>query len=290
MESIKVKASAKVNLSLDVVGKKTNGYHLIESVFQSVGIYDYIMVSKTENGIHLTCSESGIPCDSRNIAYKAAKLFLEKTEIRSGINIHIEKHIPSQAGLGGGSSDGAAVLFALNKLFKTNMDISELAKMGAKISADTAFFLYGGTAFIQGIGEIISPVRLIPPVEMVIAKGASGISTPEAYSLIEELSEPAHIKTQKLLNAIDKGNFLNHCNYCGNIFEQVTTINDVFDIKKHMIADGAKTAVMSGSGSSVFGIFSDAEKAQCCADRLKKNYPFAVYCHTIPQSITIEKD
>ena len=106
MDSIKVKTSAKINLSLDVVGRKTNGYHLIESIFQSVDIYDIITVSKTETGIHLTCSESNIPCDSRNIAYKAARLFLDKTGIKSGINIHIEKHIPSQAGLGGGGISG----------------------------------------------------------------------------------------------------------------------------------------------------------------------------------------
>ena len=114
MDSIKVKTSAKINLSLDVVGRKPDGYHLIESIFQSVNIYDIITVSKTENGIHLTCNEPEIPCDSRNIAYKAARLFLDKTGIKSGINIHIEKHIPSQAGLGGGSSDGAGVLYAMN--------------------------------------------------------------------------------------------------------------------------------------------------------------------------------
>ena len=170
MDSIKVKTSAKINLSLDVVGRKPDGYHLIESIFQSVNIYDIITVSKTENGIHLTCNEPEIPCDSRNIAYKAARLFLDKTGIKSGINIHIEKHIPSQAGLGGGSSDGAGVLYAMNTLFDTNIDICDLAKLGANISADTAFFIYGGTAFVQGIGEIINPIRLLPPIELVIEK------------------------------------------------------------------------------------------------------------------------
>ena len=255
MDSIKVKTSAKINLSLDVVGRKPDGYHLIESIFQSVNIYDIITVSKTENGIHLTCNEPEIPCDSRNIAYKAARLFLDKTGIKSGINIHIEKHIPSQAGLGGGSADGAGGLYAMNTLFDTNIDICDLAKLGANISADTAFFIYGGTAFVQGIGEIINPIRLLPPIELVIAKGRSGISTPEAYKMIDELSEPNHIDTRKLLKAIDKGKFMYHCDCCGNIFEQVTSIIDVFDIKKRMISNGAENAVMSGSGSAVFGIF-----------------------------------
>ncbi len=288
MDSIKVKTSAKINLSLDVVGRKPDGYHLIESIFQSVNIYDIITVSKTENGIHLTCNEPEIPCDSRNIAYKAARLFLDKTGIKSGINIHIEKHIPSQAGLGGGSSDGAGVLYAMNTLFDTNIDIFDLAKLGANISADTAFFIYGGTAFVQGIGEIINPIRLLPPIELVIAKGRSGISTPEAYKMIDELSEPNHIDTRKLLKAIDKGKFMYHCDCCGNIFEQVTSIIDVFDIKKRMISNGAENAVMSGSGSAVFGIFKDSEAAAKCSEKLKNIYPFAVHCQTIPQSITTE--
>lgn len=288
MDSIKVKTSAKINLSLDVVGRKPDGYHLIESIFQSVNIYDIITVSKTENGIHLTCNEPEIPCDSRNIAYKAARLFLDKTGIKSGINIHIVKHIPSQAGLGGGSSDGAGVLYAMNTLFDTNIDICDLAKLGANISADTAFFIYGGTAFVQGIGEIINPIRLLPPIELVIAKGRSCISTPEAYKMIDELSEPNHIDTHKLLKAIDKGKFMYHCDCCGNIFEQVTTVNDVFDIKKRMLANGAENAVMSGSGSAVFGIFKDSEAAAKCSEKLKNIYPFAVHCQTIPQSITTE--
>lgn len=288
MDSIKVKTSAKINLSLDVVGRKPDGYHLIESIFQSVNIYDIITVSKIENGIHLTCNEPEIPCDSRNIAYKAARLFLDKTGIKSGINIHIEKHIPSQAGLGGGSSDGAGVLYAMNTLFDTNIDICDLAKFGANISADTAFFIYGGTAFVQGIGEIINPIRLLPPIELVIAKGRSGISTPEAYKMIDELSEPNHIDTRKLLKAIDKGKFMYHCNCCGNIFEQVTSIIDVFDIKKRMLTNGAENAVMSGSGSAVFGIFKDSEAAAKCSEKLKNIYPFVVHCQTISQSITTE--
>ena len=175
----------------------------------------------------------------------------------------------------------------MNELFETNIDIGELAEIGSKISADTAFFLYGGTAFVQGIGEIINPIRLLPPIDLVIAKGASGISTPEAYQMIDKLSEPYHINTHKLLKAIDKGKFMNCCDCCGNIFEQVTAINDVFDIKKRMLASGAENSVMSGSGSAVFGIFKDSETADKCAEKLKKIYPFAVHCKTIPQSITI---
>ncbi|MGN1480720.1 4-(cytidine 5'-diphospho)-2-C-methyl-D-erythritol kinase, partial [Porcipelethomonas sp.] len=194
MNSIKVKASAKINLTLDVTGKTDNGYHLIESIFQSIGIYDYLTISKTEYGIILSCDTPGIPCDSSNIAYKAAKLFLDETGIDSGVKIDIEKHIPSQAGLGGGSSDGAGVLFSMNRLFGTGMSVSDLAEIGKKVSADTTFFLYGGTAFVQGTGEIINSIRYIPPVNIVVAKGQSGISTPQAYKLIDSLENPAKIK------------------------------------------------------------------------------------------------
>lgn len=285
MDNIKVKTSAKINLSLDVIGKRKDGYHLIESIFQSIGIYDIVTVSKAEKEITITCSDDKIPCDIRNIAFKAALLFLDYTGIESGINIHIEKKIPSQAGLGGGSSDGAAVLYALNSIFETNMPIYQLAELGGKISADTAFFIYGGTAYVRGIGEKISAIRSIPPVNLVIAKGKAGISTPEAYKSIDKLVNPEHPQTQKLLNAIDKGKFLKKCSYCENIFEQVTQTRDVFDLKKFMLDSGAEKAIMSGSGSSVFGIFEDEKTARMCEKNLQKYYYFAQYCTAVTRSI-----
>lgn len=289
MEIIKVKASAKINLALDVTGLRNDGYHFIESVFQSVGIFDYITISKAESGITLTCDNAEIPCNNSNIAYKAAELFMKKAGISSGLKIHIEKNIPSQAGLGGGSADGAGVLFGLNKLFDTSFDIRELAEIGEKIGADVAFFLYGGTAFVEGTGEKISSIRLLPPIDLVIAKGDSGISTPQAYKLIDKLESPKHVSTQKLLTAIDKGKFLKNCKLCENIFEQVTDVKDVFEIKKKMSELGAEVSLMSGSGSSVFGIFKDSTSAKICAEKLREIYPFAAYCKTLPQSLTEEK-
>ena len=286
MNSITVKASAKINLTLDVLGRMDNGYHLLESIFQSVGIYDFITVSKRLSGISLGCSVSGIPCDEKNIAHKAARLFFEETETDAGADIYIEKHIPSQAGLGGGSADGAAVLYALNKLYGTYLSIQELAEIGEKVSADTPFFLYGGTAFVRGIGEIIEPVRYIPPVDIVIAKGESGISTPLAYQMIDRLERHEKIDNKKFLKAIDKGRFPDNCNLCGNIFEKVTDCRDVFDIKKLMKRFDAKTAVMSGSGSSVFGIFENPKDAENCVQTLEKIYPFAVHCKAVTESIS----
>ncbi|MGN0612948.1 MAG: 4-(cytidine 5'-diphospho)-2-C-methyl-D-erythritol kinase [Porcipelethomonas sp.] len=285
MDSIRVKTSAKINLSLDVTGRRNDGYHLIESIFQSIGIYDILTVKKTVSGIKITCDDERIPCDMSNIAFRAALLFFEYTGIEAGAEIHIEKHIPSEAGLGGGSSDGAAVLYALNRIFDTKMPISELADIGEKISADTAFFLYGGTAYVKGIGEKISAIRSIPIADLVIAKGRAGISTPEAYKRIDKLVNPVHPRTGKLLKAVDQGKFLKKCELCENIFEQVTDNRDVFDLKNHMLDYGAKAAVMSGSGSAVFGVFSDEATARKCEESLKKYYYFAQYCKAVTRAI-----
>ena len=285
MDSIKVKASAKINLTLDVTDKLPNGYHLIESIFQSIGIFDIVTVTKAAKDIKITCDDKSVPCDFRNIAYKAALLFFEHTGIEAGAEIHIEKHIPSQAGLGGGSSDGAAVLYALNRLYDTKMDITQLAEIGGRISADTAFFIYGGTAYVKGIGEKIFAIRSIPPVHMVIAKGREGISTPEAYAKIDGLVNPPHPKTKALAKAIDKGKFIKNCDLCENMFELVTQTKDVFDLKKRMLNYGAKTAVMSGSGSSVFGIFETEEEADICKEHLRKCNYYAEYCTAVTQGI-----
>ena len=285
MKSLQVKAAAKVNLSLDVIGRRRDGYHDIKSIFQSIGIFDIVTVQQTTKGIEITCTDREVPCDQRNIAYKAAKLFFEYTGIKSGVSIHINKNIPSQAGLGGGSSDGAAVIYCMNKIFDTRMPIPELADIGGRISADTAFFIYGGTAFVEGIGDIINPIRSIPPVDIVVAKGLSGVSTPEAYRKIDALKDPSHAKTGRLLKAIDEGKFLRKCSLCENIFELVTDNRDVEDLKKHFRENGAETALMSGSGSSVFGIFSDKKEAVKCCRTLQKYYYYAEYCTAVTQGI-----
>lgn len=288
MDTITVKAPAKINLTLDVTGKREDGYHNIESIFQSVGIYDIITVSKLDiPEIIITCRDPDVPCDKTNIAYKAADLFYKRTGINGGVSINIEKRIPSQAGLGGGSSDGAGVLYALNKLYKTDLEGRRLTELGGEVSADTAFFTVGGTAYVSGIGDKIESIRYIPKVDLVIAKGSSGISTPEAYKKIDSLENIRHPDTRKLLKYIDSGKFLKNCGLCSNIFENVTDIEDVISIKRDMCEYGALNSVMSGSGSSVFGIFSDKKTAKKCADILYERYPFAIYCKAVSYGITM---
>lgn len=288
MNTVKLKVSAKINLTLDVTGKRDDGYHDIESIFQSVGIYDTITVTRLDTtDIIISGDDPDMPCDHRNIAYKAAELFYCETGIKGGVSIHIEKQIPSQAGLGGGSSDGAGVLYAMNKLYNTHLNGKRLTELGGKISADTAFFTVGGTAYVSGIGDKIQSIRFIPKINLVIAKGSSGISTPEAYKKIDTLNKPHHPDTKKLLMKIDDGRFIENCRLCENLFEAVTEIDDVTNLKTEMTDMGALTAIMSGSGSSVFGIFPDKNSAISCAERLKERYPFAMYCCAEPESIIL---
>lgn len=281
-ESITISAPAKINLALDVTGKREDGYHLLETVFQSISIFDRLNISLTnEKGIKLTCNMPWIPCNEKNLAYKAAAAFMEKTGFDKGILINLNKRIPSQAGMGGGSSDAAAVLKGMNKLSGNMLSDAELCKMSASLGADVPFFIFGGTAYAEGIGEKLEILPTLRGIHIVAAKGKGGISTPEAYRRIDALESPVHPDTQSLRNAIksgaDRSTLWQHC---GNIFEEVTDLRDVSDIRSKMIKMGAEFACMSGSGSSVFGIFSDLQTAGKCRDVLARRYPFAVCCKT----------
>ncbi|MCQ2459126.1 MAG: 4-(cytidine 5'-diphospho)-2-C-methyl-D-erythritol kinase [Ruminococcus sp.] len=290
---MKVKTAAKINLSLDVTGKLENGYHTIESVFQTVGLYDEISVDLTENGIEISCelpemfeTADPIPCDERNIAYKAAKRFFEETGRETGCRIHIKKGIPSQAGMGGGSTDAAAVLYCLNKLTGEPLDKSQLEETGAKIGADVPFFITGGTAYVGGFGEQITAISDYSGKILVIAKGQEGVSTPVAYSKVDSLVNPVHPQTQKLVDAVNSGDE-NAYKYFGNLFEDAVGLNEVSDIKQKMTENGALSSVMTGSGSAVFGLFSDKQTAEKCCEILRKSDYFSAVCETVGESFIV---
>ncbi len=283
---MRVKAAAKINLALDVTGKLPNGYHTIESVFQTVGLYDEISVELTNGDIVLTCevpekfAESDeIPCDERNIAYKTARKFLEENELKNGCRIHIKKGIPSQAGMGGGSTDAAAVIYCLSQLTGKSFSNPE------KIGADVPFFLTGGTAYVEGIGEKITPIADFSGKILVIAKGKEGVSTVEAYNAVDALENSIHPDVQGLVKAITEENDV--CGFIGNLFESAIKLDEVEDIKKKMTAHGANAACMTGSGSAVFGIFDTAEKAEKCAGSLKSTGYFAEMCETVSDSFIV---
>ncbi|SHM53325.1 4-(cytidine 5'-diphospho)-2-C-methyl-D-erythritol kinase [Ruminococcus flavefaciens] len=284
---MKVKTAAKVNLALDVTGKLPNGYHAIESVFQTVGLYDEVTVELTDSGIELSCevpesfaSSDPIPCDERNIAYKAAKLFFEENGMDCGCRIHIKKGIPSQAGMGGGSTDAAAVLYCLGRM--TGKSVSAPEKLGA----DVPFFLTGGTAYVEGIGEKITPIADYSGRILVIAKGKEGVSTAEAYRNIDSLAAPVHTETKKLIDAIEKAPDT-ACKYFGNLFEQAVQLEEVDSIKSVMLGNDALSAIMTGSGSAVFGLFTDTAQAEICAEKLTEKGFFSAVCRTVPESFII---
>ncbi|MDD6268526.1 MAG: 4-(cytidine 5'-diphospho)-2-C-methyl-D-erythritol kinase [Oscillospiraceae bacterium] len=287
MKTLEIKAPAKVNLALDITGKREDGYHLLETVFQTVSIYDKLKITMTsEPGIKLSCSEPWLPCNEKNLAYKAANAFLHRAEIKNGVRIFLEKKIPSQAGMGGGSSDAAAVLTGMNILCGNIFSRDTLCEMAASLGADVPFFLYGGTAYAEGIGEKLEQLPSLEGIPVVAAKGKGGISTPEAYRRIDTLDNPVHPGTQALREAVKAGEDTDDIwKYCGNIFEQVTELRDVANIRKTMLDMGAVFACMSGSGSAVFGIFRDKNSARICRNKLAQRYPFAVCCETTGKQI-----
>ncbi len=284
---MKVRTAAKVNLALDVTGKLANGYHTIESVFQTVGLYDELTVELTDSGIELSCdvpkefaSSDPIPCDERNIAYKAAKMFFAENDMDCGCRIHIKKGIPSQAGMGGGSTDAAAVLYCLGKL--TGKSVGSPEKLGA----DVPFFLTGGTAYVEGIGEKITPISDYSGRILVIGKGREGVSTAEAYRSIDSLKAPQHPDAKKLAEKIKSAP--DEAYKCfGNLFEEAVKLVEVDAIKSVMIGSKALSAVMTGSGSAVFGLFASKSEAESCAEKLKGNGFFAAVCETVPESFVI---
>lgn len=291
---MRIKTAAKINLALDVTGRLPDGYHLIESVFQSVGLYDEVSVELTGSGITVSCDvpesfakSDPIPCDERNIAYKAARLFFEETGCSGGCSIHIVKGIPSQAGMGGGSTDAAAVLHCLNVLTGKDLPLAELCVMGKKLGADVPFCLTGGTAFVGGIGEEITPLPDYSQRILVIAKGTEGVSTGEAYSRIDALEAPLHPMTEELVIALKTAPEEAY-QYFGNLFEQAVQLREVDELISAMMSSDALKANMTGSGSAVFGLFASHETAEICAEKLRKQGCFAQVCETVSEPFIAE--
>jgi 4-diphosphocytidyl-2-C-methyl-D-erythritol kinase len=278
-----IKAYAKINITLDVVGKREDGYHNLKMIMQQVDVYDIIDIDKCEEGISISCSESNIPCDERNLAYKAARLFMDKYDIRSGVTINITKNIPVEAGLAGGSSDAAAVLKAMRALFNIHASDKELMELGVKIGADVPYCIQGGTALCEGIGEIITPLKSFKDKIIVLIKPNFGVSTKDIFKSlhIDELFE--HPNTEEIIKYMEKGNLKEVCMGMKNLLETVTLKKHhaIVDIKNDMINLGALGSMMSGSGPSVFGFFDDMLLAQKCYDKFKECYKEVFLTRTI---------
>ena len=273
MNSLKVKAPAKINLSLDIIGVLPNGYHSLCMIMQSVTLFDEITVTKKDSGgIVLTCDAEGIPLDKRNIIYKVAKKFFEHADIAENVSFHLKKVIPSQAGLGGGSADGAAVLKALNKLYITNFSDDKLCEIGVTVGADIPFCIKGGTALVGGIGEKITPLKPMPDCDIVIVKPKAGIDTAKAFADSDNCELIKHPDTYAILSAIDNEDLGTLSQNLCNVLEQVAGLSEIDEIKSKLLARGAIGALMTGSGSAVFGIFDNHSIAKDCCEVLSEEY------------------
>lgn len=278
MDSLVLNAKAKINLYLDVTGKRADGYHLLETVMHTVSLCDTVTLTKTgKSGIEISCSDPLIPCNEKNIAYKCAAAFFDKTGISSrGVSIDIIKRIPSQAGMGGGSADGAAVLTGLDRLFETGLSEGELISIGARIGADIPFCIKGGCGYCTGIGEIIEPLPAICGC-VLIGKGQAGISTAEAFGKIDSLGSGIGITGIKKIFG-NVSSLTDIAPFCRNIFDDVTSLEEVTDIKRIMTENGAVCSAMTGSGSAVFGLFESENVASKAQEVLKQKNYFTALC------------
>ncbi len=275
MEGIEIKARAKINLSLDVIGKRLDGYHEVQMIMQQIDLFDLVTIEEmpTEE-INIASDCPFIPGDYNNIAYKAAALIKETFGINKGLNINIQKKIPVAAGLAGGSSNAAAVLIGLNKLWQLNMTSQQLMALGARLGADVPFCLLGGAAYAEGIGEVLTPLEGLKNVWLVVAKPAISISTAEVYKQLDLTRLPERRDTQLLLKAVEDGdiNIL-----AKSMFNALETVSEakypvIREIKNKMLEYNAIGSMMSGSGPTVFGIFKNYERAKSAYENLSILY------------------
>lgn len=260
---ISVKAPAKINLTLDVLAKRPDGYHEVEMVMTTVDLADRVDLTLRDDGsISLDCSASFVPDDSRNHAYKAAVLLKERYQVPHGVRIYIDKQIPVAAGLAGGSSDAAAALRGLNQLWNLGLGLDELAQIGAEIGSDVPFCVYGGTALATGRGEQIDHLPPPPPCWIILAKPPIGVSTADVYGNLRVKEIQHHPATEKMLKAIHEQNFSLMCSSLGNVLEEVTLQMhpQVRQIKELMESSGADGVLMSGSGPTVFALVQKEAK------------------------------
>lgn len=265
---------AKINLTLDVLGKRENGYHDVKMIMQTVSLFDLIIIDKTDQEITVSTNLKYLPNNEKNIAFKAAAEFFKRSKIRNGAKIMIHKNIPVAAGLAGGSGNGAAVLAALNMLFGNPLSDTEITEIGSSLGADVPYCFRGGTQLAEGIGEILTPLPPMPDAYVLLVKPPISVSTGMIYEKIDSAPIELHPDSDALIASLYEGNIKGVADRLCNVMEAVT-INMhpiVGGIKKKMLLNGALGAVMSGSGPTVFGIFDDYRAAKRSADSFSMQF------------------
>ena len=272
MDRLELKALGKINLGLDVLGRRENGYHDVRMVMQTVYLYDRIIMKKSKTpGIRLETNLFYLPVNENNLAYQAAQMLMDEFHMEEGVSIQLDKHIPVAAGMAGGSSNAAAVLFGMNRMFSLGLSQKELMERGVKLGADVPYCIMRGTVLAEGIGEILTPLSPMPKCYVLIAKPAISVSTKMVYEKLDSHEIEDHPDIDGILAGLKAGDLKKVAGSMGNVLERVTVdAYPVIDqIKKMMIKEGALNAMMSGSGPTVFGIFEEKATARKAADTIR---------------------
>lgn len=277
-------APAKLNLTLEVGEKRSDGYHEVQSVMSCAALYDEVTLeSGTSGEISMTCDCPGLPLDDTNLCLRAAKLFFKKTGIPcDGLHIDLTKRILMQSGLGGGSADAAAVLRGLRKLYRPEMMIKDLERMAAELGSDVPFCVRSATAMVRGRGEQLLKLPKLPLCWFVICKPEFSFSTAEMYAKLDEKEPVSSIDTLGLIKALEYQDMQEISDRLGNCFEGVLEeSSEIFAIKNRLLALGARNACMSGSGSAVYGLFTREDEAKAAAAELQKAYPQTWFAESV---------
>lgn len=273
MDKIKLKALGKINLGLDVLGRRPNGYHDVRMVMQTVYLYDQILLEKTDKeGISLETNLFYLPVNENNLAYRATKMLIDEFAIKEGVHISLEKHIPVAAGMAGGSSNAAAVLYGMNRLFQLGLTDQELMDRGVQLGADVPYCIMRGTVLAEGIGEKLTPLPAMPKCHVLLAKPPISVSTHKVYEKLDAQKVTKHPDIDGILLGLQTGDLKKITSSMGNVLENVTITEypQIERIKDVMKEEGALNAMMSGSGPTVFGIYDDKMLARRAAARIRE--------------------
>ncbi|HTY12910.1 MAG TPA: 4-(cytidine 5'-diphospho)-2-C-methyl-D-erythritol kinase [Candidatus Omnitrophota bacterium] len=278
---IRLNAFAKINLYLEVIGKRPDGYHEIDSIMQSVSLYDAITVTPSGSGIEIVPSDHRIPRDRNNTAYKAARAFFDRTNIKGGVTVQLEKNIPIAAGLAGGSADAAAVLVGMNRLFNAGLTESDLSVLGAEVGSDVPFCLIGGTCRCRGRGELVERIKDLPPTWFVLVKPEFGVSTKWVY----ENFDLVFVREHRLADVHEQPSGIHLYNDLEKVV--VPKYPEVGEIKKKLVQFGCLQSEMSGSGPTVYGMAGDEATARKVFDRIKAEYPQSFLVRNVSSGVSV---
>lgn len=273
MDSIRLKARAKINLGLDVLGKREDGYHEVRMVMQTIGIYDRLILTKIpEEEIRITSNLAFLPVNENNLIYKAIKLLKDEYHFSGGVSVDLNKFIPVAAGMAGGSTDAASTMFGVNRLFGLNLSMGKMMELGVRLGADVPYCVMRGTALAEGIGEKLTRITPVPHMWILIAKPQINVSTRLVYEQLDMGGIQKHPDIDGIIRAIEEQDVVRIAQSMGNVLENVTVpLYPVIEtIKQDMLSHGAINAMMSGSGPTVFGIFPDEQTTLACQAFLKK--------------------